>query len=287
MTIYKATVSSLIQYSILRPKKSKNELQIVQNPAIRIIFKLNRTTPQNLPNNISNLKPLEVRIKKFEKTIIKSSSGLSNGIKNQASYQIFIYSWSNQSIFPGSAKRLNLKKSYIKFNHYSQITANAYGKIFYLHEPNSNFFVSLFQHISITIVTCCKLSTIYFPNFPNVNIHLFKVSSSNKVKNLQHLKNSKLSVIYLIIIKKICLYSGDLITVFYEKLQNHDGSIRLRCCKCISGIFSTGFFSTEIFSYLPNIKIIWHQIISSYVRIGFIPLKNLGHIYILFNRKDV
>ncbi|RNA26613.1 hypothetical protein BpHYR1_041153 [Brachionus plicatilis] len=49
MTIYKATVLSQIQYSMLpfikSPKKSKNELQIVQNRAIRTIFKINRSTP--------------------------------------------------------------------------------------------------------------------------------------------------------------------------------------------------------------------------------------------------
>ena len=86
LTIYKALVLSLIQYSMLpyaiTSNKIKKDLQVIQNRAIRVIFKLNKRTSKKILQSVSNIEPLENRLKKLMINFINKSALHSNEIKS-------------------------------------------------------------------------------------------------------------------------------------------------------------------------------------------------------------
>ena len=76
-TVYKLTIHSIIQYSMLpyhiTRKKIKKKLQIIQNKALKIIFKVNRNTSNKILHAIANISTIEQRLKNLTKNYITRS----------------------------------------------------------------------------------------------------------------------------------------------------------------------------------------------------------------------
>lgn len=85
LTVYKLTILSIIQYSMLPfhiiRKKIKKKLQIIQNKALKIIFKINRNTSNNILHAIANIDTIEQRLKALSINYLTRSTVIDEEIK--------------------------------------------------------------------------------------------------------------------------------------------------------------------------------------------------------------
>jgi hypothetical protein len=85
LTVYKLTVQSIIQYSMLAyqvaRKKTKTKLQVLQNKALKIILKVNRRTSTKLIHAIAEIETIEQRMTNLAKSYITKARVVDAEIK--------------------------------------------------------------------------------------------------------------------------------------------------------------------------------------------------------------